>query len=71
MKLILKIGKVTYRGTVLSGRDNFNIWKKDLTNFLRAEDLEDFVNGSAEDPLIDKKGKIAAGSIQAEAAGSV
>jgi hypothetical protein len=33
------MGKATYRGTVLSGRDNFNTWKKDLMNILRAEDV--------------------------------
>jgi hypothetical protein len=61
------MGKATYRGTVLSGRDNFDTWKKDLINFLRAEDLEDFIDGSAEDPSIDKKEETAAESVQAEA----
>jgi hypothetical protein len=61
------MGRATYRGTVLSGRDNFDTWKKDLMNFLRAEDLEDFIDGSAEDPSIDKNGKTAAGSVQVEA----
>jgi hypothetical protein len=32
-------------------------------NFLRAEDLEDFIDGSAEDPSINKKGKTVAGII--------
>jgi hypothetical protein len=35
-------------------------------NFLRAEDLKDFIDGSAEDPSIDK-GKTVAGSIQVKA----
>ncbi|MCJ1360264.1 MAG: hypothetical protein MMC33_010267 [Icmadophila ericetorum] len=61
------MGKATYRGTVLSGRENFDTWKKDLLNFLRAEDLEEFIDGSAEDPSIDYKGKTAAGSEQVEA----
>jgi hypothetical protein len=61
-KLILNIGKAIYRGTVLSNRDNFDTRRKYLMNFLRAEDLEDFLNGAAEHPLIDKKGKTAAGS---------
>jgi hypothetical protein len=47
---------------VLSNRDNFDTRRKYLMNFLRAEDLEDFLNGAAEHPLIDKKGKTAAGS---------
>jgi hypothetical protein len=61
------MGRATYRGTVLSGRDNFDTWKKDLMNFLRAEDLEDFIDGLAEDPSIDKKGKTVAGIVQVEA----
>ena len=61
------MGKATYRGTVLSSRDNFDTWKKDLMNFLRAEDLEDFIDGSAEDPSIDEKGKTVAGIVQVEA----
>jgi hypothetical protein len=61
------MGKATYRGTVLSGRDNFDTWKKDLMNFLRAEDLVDFIDGSAEDPSNDEKEKTAAGSTQVEA----
>ena len=61
------MGRATYRGTVLSGRDNFDTWKKDLMNFLRAEDLEDFIDRSAEDLSIDKKGKTVAGIAQVEA----
>ena len=61
------MGKATYRGTVLSSRDNFDTSKKDLMNFLRAVDLEDFIDGSAEDLSIDKKGKTAGGSEQVEA----
>ena len=57
------MGKVTYRGTVLSSRDNFDTWKKDLMNFLRAEDLEDFIDRSAKDLSIDDKGKTTARSI--------
>ena len=56
-ELILNMVKATYRGTVLSGRDNFDTWKKDLMKILRAEDLGDFVDRSAEDPSIDKEGK--------------
>jgi hypothetical protein len=67
LQLILNIGKATYRGTVLSGRDNFDTWKKELMNFLMAEDLEDFIDGPVEDPSIDKKGKTAAESVQVEA----
>ena len=36
-------------------------------NFLRAEDLKDFIDGSAGDPSINKKGETAAGSVQVEA----
>jgi hypothetical protein len=38
-----------------------------LINFLRAKDLEDFIDRSAEDLSIDKKEKIAVESVQAEA----
>ena len=34
-KLILSIGKATYRETALSGRDKFDTWKKDFMNFLQ------------------------------------
>lgn len=36
-------------------------------DFLRAEDLEEFVDGSTEDPSTDKKGKTAAGSVPVDA----
>jgi hypothetical protein len=38
-----------------------------LINFLRVKDLEDFINRSVEDLLINKKRKTAARSIQVEA----
>ena len=38
-----------------------------FAEFLRAEDLEEFIDGSTEDPSIDYKGKTAAGSEQVEA----
>ena len=36
-------------------------------DFLRAEDLEEFVDGATEDPSTDKKGKTAAGSVPVDA----
>ena len=38
-----------------------------MINFLRVKDLEDFINRSVEDLLINKKRKTAARSIQVEA----